>query len=51
MDSYFTGLEREDFVPSPGMQCMGCKFSPCRFVCQFETSVRDLKRLQSLAWQ
>jgi putative RecB family exonuclease len=26
MDSYVEGLAREDFVPSPGMQCTGCEF-------------------------
>lgn len=26
MESYVTGLDREDFVPSPGMQCSMCSF-------------------------
>jgi hypothetical protein len=31
MDSYVEGLAREDFVPSPGMQCAGCEFiNECR---------------------
>ncbi len=31
MDSYVEGLGREDFVPSPGMQCTGCEFfNECR---------------------
>ena len=31
MDSYVEGLGREDFVPSPGMQCAGCEFfNECR---------------------
>jgi hypothetical protein len=31
MESYVDGLGREDFVPSPGMQCMGCEFfNECR---------------------
>lgn len=31
MDSYVDGLEREDFVPSPGMACLGCEyFRECR---------------------
>jgi hypothetical protein len=31
MDSYVEGLNRKDFIPSPGMQCMGCEFfNECR---------------------
>jgi hypothetical protein len=31
MDSYVDGLEKEDFVPSPGMGCMSCEFiNECR---------------------
>ena len=31
MESYVTGLEREDFVPSPGFHCAGCEFfTECR---------------------
>ena len=31
MDSYQEGLAREDFVPSPGLQCCGCEFfNECR---------------------
>jgi len=31
MDSYVTGLEREDFMPSPGFHCAGCEFfNECR---------------------
>lgn len=31
MDDYVDGLERGDFVPSPGMQCAGCEFfNECR---------------------
>ena len=31
MDSYVDGLEKEDFVPSPGMLCIGCEFfNECR---------------------
>jgi CRISPR/Cas system-associated exonuclease Cas4 (RecB family) len=31
MESYVEGLEREDFVPSPGMQCGMCEFfNECR---------------------
>jgi len=26
IESYVTGLEREDFVPSPGFHCAGCEF-------------------------
>jgi hypothetical protein len=26
MESYVTGLERRDFVPAVGMQCLGCEF-------------------------
>src|SRR5580704_7459449 len=26
MESYVEGLDREDFVPSPGMHCAGCEF-------------------------
>ncbi len=26
MDSYISGLEREDWIPSPGMQCASCEF-------------------------
>ena len=31
IESYVEGLEREDFVPSPGFGCMGCEFfNECR---------------------
>jgi len=31
LESYVTGVEREDFVPSPGMQCVMCSyFNECR---------------------
>ncbi len=31
MNSYVEGLAREDFVPSPGLQCAGCQFfNECR---------------------
>jgi len=31
MESYLTGLDREDFVPSPGFHCAGCEFfNECR---------------------
>ena len=31
MESYAEGVSREDFVPSPGMHCMGCEFfNECR---------------------
>jgi CRISPR/Cas system-associated exonuclease Cas4 (RecB family) len=31
MESYVEGLAREDFVPSPGLQCLGCEFfANCR---------------------
>jgi putative RecB family exonuclease len=31
MEAYVNGLEREDFVPSPGMGCLGCEFfNECR---------------------
>ena len=31
MESYVDGLDREDFVPSPGMQCSMCSyFNECR---------------------
>ena len=31
LESYQQGIEREDYVPSPGMQCMGCSyFNQCR---------------------
>jgi putative RecB family exonuclease len=31
MESYVEGLDRGDFVPSPGMQCAGCEFfNECR---------------------
>jgi putative RecB family exonuclease len=31
MDSYQEGLAREDFVPSPGLGCLGCEFfNECR---------------------
>ena len=31
IESYVAGLEREDFVPSPGLQCASCQFFPeCR---------------------
>ena len=31
MESYIEGLGREDFIPSPGFQCMGCEFfNECR---------------------
>ena len=31
LESYVTGLQREDFVPSPGFGCAGCEFfNECR---------------------
>jgi putative RecB family exonuclease len=31
MEDYVNGLEREDFVPAVGMQCVGCEFqNECR---------------------
>jgi len=31
LESYQSGVEREDYVPSPGMQCMACSyFAACR---------------------
>lgn len=31
IDSYVQGMEREDFVPSPGMSCLSCEyFRECR---------------------
>ena len=31
MEAYVDGLERRDFVPSPGLQCAGCEFfNECR---------------------
>lgn len=34
MDSYQEGLARQDFVPSPGLQCCGCEFrNECRQWC------------------
>jgi putative RecB family exonuclease len=31
MEAYVEGLEREDFVPSPGMRCVSCEFfNECR---------------------
>ena len=31
LESYMAGVEREDYVPSPGMQCMACSyFNQCR---------------------
>lgn len=31
IESYTRGLEREDFIPSPGFQCAGCEFfNECR---------------------
>lgn len=31
MESYVTGLDRRDFVPSPGLQCANCEFfADCR---------------------
>lgn len=34
IESYVTGLEREDFVPSPSLQCPGCEyFNECRLHC------------------
>jgi putative RecB family exonuclease len=31
IEAYLTGLEREDFVPSPGLQCGSCEFfNECR---------------------
>ena len=31
MESYVEGLERRDFVPSPGLQCVSCEFfNECR---------------------
>ncbi len=34
IDSYITGLEREDCVPSPGLHCHSCEFfNECRLFC------------------
>jgi len=34
MDSYLSGLQRQDFVPSPGLHCFGCEFfNECRKWC------------------
>ena len=34
MEAYVEGLEREDFTPSPGMQCSSCQFfNECRVWC------------------
>lgn len=34
MESYVDGLQRSDFVPSPGMQCASCEFfNECRAWC------------------
>jgi len=34
MDSYVNGLQREDFIPSPGFGCAGCEFfDACRKWC------------------
>jgi putative RecB family exonuclease len=34
MESYVNGLEKKDFVPSPGFQCAGCEFfNECRAWC------------------
>jgi putative RecB family exonuclease len=34
IESYVEGLTREDFVPSPGLQCLGCEFfNECRKWC------------------
>ena len=31
IDSYMDGVEREDWVPSPGLQCAACEFfTECR---------------------
>ena len=31
IDSYVEGVEREDYVPSPGMACLSCQFiNECR---------------------
>jgi hypothetical protein len=31
LESYVSGVDRQDFVPSPGMQCMMCSFfNECR---------------------
>jgi len=31
LDSYVVGLAREDFIPSPGLQCVACSyFNQCR---------------------
>jgi putative RecB family exonuclease len=31
IESYQSGLERQDFVPSPGFHCAGCEyFNECR---------------------
>ena len=31
MESYIEGLERRDFIPSPGMHCFSCEFfNECR---------------------
>ncbi len=34
IESYAAGLDREDFVPSPGLHCSGCEFfNECRRFC------------------
>jgi putative RecB family exonuclease len=34
IESYVEGLAREDFVPSPGLQCLACEmFNECRLWC------------------
>ena len=31
IESYVAGLDRQDFVPSPGLHCQSCEFFPeCR---------------------
>jgi hypothetical protein len=31
MEAYVDGLDRRDFVPSPGLQCAACEFfNACR---------------------
>lgn len=31
IEAYVEGLDRRDFIPSPGLQCAGCEFfNECR---------------------
>jgi hypothetical protein len=34
MEAYVSGLDRRDFIPSPGLQCASCEFfNECRVSC------------------